>query len=72
MRDQNENMKKKVYRRSMLLSIISVPMMLVASFSRESMVCLIIVIVYIMLLLLNGISCLPLLKEFMGRKNKTK
>lgn len=72
MRDQNENMKKNVYRRSMLLSIISVPMMLVASFSRESMVCLIIVIVYIMLLLLNGISCLPLLKEFMGRKNKTK
>ncbi|MBR3283689.1 MAG: hypothetical protein IKI56_10405 [Ruminococcus sp.] len=72
MRDQNENMKKKVYRRSMLLSIISVPMMLVASFSRESMVCLIIVIVYLVLLLLNGISCLPLLKEFMGRKNKTK
>lgn len=72
MRDQNENMKKNVYRRSMLLSIISVPMMLVASFSRESMVCLIIVIVYLVLLLLNGISCLPLLKEFMGRKNKTK
>ena len=72
MRDQNENMKKNVYRRSMLLSIISVPMMLVASLSRESMVCLIIVIVYLVLLLLNGISCLPLLKEFMGRKNKTK
>ena len=72
MRDQNENMKKKVYRRSMLLSIISVPMMLVASFSRESIVCLIIVAVYLVLLLLNGISCLPLLKEFMSRKNKTK
>jgi len=72
MRDQNENMKKKVYRRSMLLSIISVPMMLVASFSRESIVCLIIVAVYLVLLLLNGISCLPLLKEFMGRNNKTK
>ena len=72
MRDQNENMKTKVYRRSMLLSIISVPMMLVASFAQESIVCLIIVTVYIVLLLLNGISCLPLLKEFMGRNNKTK
>lgn len=71
MSDKKEKMKRNAIRRSMLLNVIGVPMMLVSGLSHESIVCLIVVTVYIVLLVLNGIFCLPYLKEIMGEKNKT-
>ena len=52
--------KTSAFKRSIILLLLGIPMMYIASCSQDSVVCLIISAIYILLLLINGISCLPL------------
>ena len=52
--------KTSAFKRSIILLLLGIPMMYIASCSQDSVVCLIISAIYVLLLLINGIACLPL------------
>lgn len=71
--DKNEELiKMPVAKRSLFLTMIGVPMMFVAAFSQENIICLILSIIYIVLLLLNGIFSFPLIVRILSGKSKTR
>jgi len=71
---QDENgklIKMPVAKRSLFLTLIGIPMMFVAAFGRENVVCAILSGLYVVLLFINGITCIPFIKNIF-KKDKTK
>ena len=71
--DENEKLiKMPVAKRSLFLTLIGVPMMFIAAFGRENVVCLILSAAYVILLFINGITCFPFIVKNICKKDKTK
>ncbi len=57
-------------KRSGVLFLLGIPMMYIASFCKDNIVCLMISTLYVLLLLVNGIACFPLVADMIKKQKK--
>lgn len=71
--DKNEKLTKTAeFKRSLILMLLGIPMILVASLGKENIVCVILCAIYVILLFINGIVSLPFIIKNIYKKSKTK
>lgn len=69
---QNTSTRKSAFYCSIILFVLGIPMMYIASFSKGNAIFIIISVVYVLLLLINGIIHFPIVIDMLKKKTTKK
>lgn len=64
--------KTPAAKRSIFLTLIGIPMILVAALGKDNIVCAILALIYVFALLINGIISFPIIVKMIRKDNKAK